>query len=295
MKTAVLGLGLMGLEIALRLKRQGIQTLGWNRGPGRAASARQQGLTVFESAAEAVAAAEMVVLVLSDAAAIEQTLLQDAAASAALPGRTLIQMGTIAPGESRFIAHRVESLGAAYLEAPVLGSLPEARDGRLIVMAGGDPPLFERCQDLLSALGGEPALIGGVGSGAALKLAMNQLIAGLTATFSLSLGLVRHEGIAVDRFMSLLRDSALYAPTFDKKLDKYLAHDYGSANFPLKHLLKDVRLFRGVAGRIGLDPGVTAALESACLRAESMGYADADYSALYEALCPGDATKTGDG
>jgi 3-hydroxyisobutyrate dehydrogenase len=286
MKTAVLGLGLMGAEIALRLKRQGVELTCWNRGADRAQSARERGLPVVETAAEAIAAAELVILVLSDARAIQESLLEEPDAAGVLGGRIIIQMGTIGPDESRALAARVGSLGARYLEAPVLGSLPEAREGRLIVMAGGDQDLFERCLPILKGLSRDPQLIGGVGAGAALKLAMNQLIAGLTATFALSLGLVRSEGIDVEQFMTLPRRSALHARTFDKKLDKYLSHDYGAANFPLKHLLKDVRLFRRVAEQRGLDLGLLAALEAACERAEAQGFGDQDYSALYEAISP---------
>jgi 3-hydroxyisobutyrate dehydrogenase len=125
-----------------------------------------------------------------------------------------------------------------------------------------------------------------VGQGAALKLAMNQLIGGLTATFVLSLGLVRAEGIEVEQFMTLLRGSALYAPTFDKKLDRYLTQDYAGANFPLKHLLKDVRLFREVAAPLGLDGAFITTIEAACIRALGKGYGDQDYAALYEAMVP---------
>lgn len=286
MKTAVLGLGLMGSEIALRLKRQGVAVTCWNRGAERAQAARERGLAVTETAAAAIAAAKLMLLVLSDADAIRETLLDGPDAAPALPGRIVVQMGTIGPGESRAIAARVESLGARYLEAPVLGSLPEVREGLLIVMAGGDPTLFEQCLPVLRDLSRDPQLIGGIGAGAALKLAMNQLIAGLTATFSLSLGLVRAEGIDVTQFMTLLRGSALHARTFDKKLDKYLSHDYGAANFPLKHLLKDVRLVQHVAEQAGLDTGLLAAMEAACVRAEALGYGDQDYSALYEAISP---------
>ena len=286
MKTAVIGLGLMGSEIALRLRRQGVDVSCWNRGAEGARAARERGLPMTETAAAAIAAADLILLVLSDADAIRETLLDPPDAAQALSGRIVVQMGTIGPGESRAIAARVESLGARYLEAPVLGSLPEVREGRLIIMAGGDPALFEQCLPVLRDLSRDPQLIGGIGAGAALKLAMNQLIAGLTATFSLSLGLVRAEGIDVAQFMTLLRGSALHARTFDKKLDKYLSHDYGAANFPLKHLLKDVRLFREVAEQVGLDIALLGALESTCERAEALGYGDQDYSALYEAISP---------
>jgi len=146
--------------------------------------------------------------------------------------------------------------------------------------------VFARCLPLLGVLGEDPQRIGEVGQGAALKLAMNQLIAGLTATFALSLGLVRAEGIDVEQFMTLLRRSALYAPTFDKKLSNYLSGEYGGANFPLKHLLKDVRLFREATLPHGLDTAIIAAVEAALVRGQDNGLADHDYSALYKALVP---------
>jgi 3-hydroxyisobutyrate dehydrogenase len=275
----------MGSAIALRLKAQGQAVVGWNRSSERLPALAQQGLETAPSASEALADAGLCILVLSDHAAIAETLFRGKAAEG-LAGRKLVQMGTIAPSESRDLAARVAAAGGAYLEAPVLGSLPEAQAGRLIVMAGGEPGLFEDCLPVLRCLGEDPRLIGPVGQGAALKLAMNQLIAGLTATFSLSLGLVRAEGIDVEQFMSLLRDSALYAPTFDKKLAKYLSHEYGQANFPLKHLLKDVRLFRRVAEPLGLDNALITTIEAACARAIGLGYANQDYSALYEAIAP---------
>jgi 3-hydroxyisobutyrate dehydrogenase len=283
MKTAVLGLGLMGSEIALRLKRQGREVICWNRGRANRDAAERRGLDLARTPAEAVAAAELVLLVLSDAAAITDTLVGPAD-PVELRGRVLIQMGTIAPDESRAIAERVASSGGDYLEAPVLGSLPEAREGTLIVMAGGDRELFERSRPLLRDLSGDPQWIGPVGQGAALKLAMNQLIAGLTASFATSLALVRREGIDVEQFMTLLRGSALYAKTFDKKLDKYLSHDYAGASFPLKHLLKDVRLFARVGESAGLDTRAISAIEAVCADAAAAGLADQDYSALYEVV-----------
>ncbi|EGV15878.1 NAD(P)-dependent oxidoreductase [Thiocapsa marina] len=290
MKTAVLGLGLMGSEIALRLKRQGREVIGWNRGQANREAAARRGLDLAQTPTEAVAASERALLVLSDAAAITDTLFNPAD-PVELRGRVIIQMGTIAPAESREIAERVTVLGGNYLEAPVLGSLPEAREGALILMAGGDLDLFERCRPLLRDLSRDPQWIGPVGQAAALKLAMNQLIAGLTASFATSLALVRREGINVEQFMTLLRGSALHAKTFDKKLDKYLSHDYGGASFPLKHLLKDVRLFARVGEAAGLDTRMISAIEAVCADAAAAGLADQDYSALYEVLSVAKTSK----
>lgn len=286
MKLAVLGTGLLGSEVAIRLKDRHFDVTAWNRTGEKAATLATVGIQTAATAAEAIAGADAVLLLLADAEAIRGTLFAKDA-EAALDGRVIIQMGTISPNDSRAIGRAVQRAGGDYLEAPVLGSLPEARTGRLIVMAGGELALYERCLPIFEALSEMPQRVGEVGQGAAMKLAMNQLIAGLTASFAYSLGLVRSEGIDVGQFMGLLRNSALYAPTFDKKLDKYLSHDYGQANFPIKHLLKDMSLFRQVAEQTTMDTAPLLALEAALARALGNGYGDADYSALYESLVEG--------
>ncbi|GIM08347.1 hypothetical protein Vretimale_12380 [Volvox reticuliferus] len=199
-------------------------------------------------------------------------------------------MGTIGPKESSELAAEVVSAGGRYIEAPVLGSQPEAEKGTLLIMVGadtdprGDPdgPVWP----LLRALGQEPNIhyIGPVGTAAAVKLALNQLIASLTIGFSTSLGLVQRSGAPVDKFMSILRASALYAPTYDKKLQKMLDRDYGVANFPTKHLLKDVRLFENEAAAAGLDTRLLAALKAVTQDAVDRGLADTDYSAVFDAV-----------
>ncbi len=280
MNVAVIGLGLMGIPVALRLAERDYHVVAWNRGEEKRKKAEDQGVDVIASLARVIDESDCLLLTLSDYSAIIDTLLsQDI--SRLLSGKTVVQMGTIAPEESRSLERRLAEHGVRYLEAPVLGSIPEARAGTLIIMAGGADDLFQQVLPLLTSLGPEPALVGGVGQGAALKLAMNQLIASLTTGFSLSLGLVRSEGLDVERFMALLRTSALYAPTFDKKLGKMLDHDYANPNFPLKHLLKDVALFNRVAGQVGIDSRTTAAIEG--MLAEGVDeLGEADYSALYE-------------
>jgi 3-hydroxyisobutyrate dehydrogenase len=292
MHVSVLGTGLLGGEIALRLRARGLTVSAWNRTAEKAAPLADAGIDLPGSPAACIAAADLTLMLLADAEAIEAALFGGEPTSD-LAGRSLVQMGTIAPQESRDLGARISAAGGAYLEAPVLGSLPEARAGELLVMAAGDAALFRRCLPVFETLSKKPLHIGEVGQAAALKLALNQLIVGLTATFSLSLGLVRHAGLDVEQFMALVRQSALYAPTFDKKLPKYLSHDYASANFPLKHLLKDARLIERVLAEAGIDAAPVAAVADAAERGILRGHADDDYSSVYESLVgPGrDATS----
>ena len=279
---AFLGTGLMGRPMIRRLVQAGHPVVAWNRTAEKAAPLRELGVRVAATAADAVTRAQVVVLMLTDAAAIRAVLLTDEVRGL-LAGRSVIQMGTIAPSESRALAQDVADLGGEYLEAPVLGSIPEAEAGTLIVMAGAAEPALARWRGLLAAFG-EVVHAGEVGQGAALKLAMNQLIAAETAAFALSLALAEREGVPVETFMEVLRASALYAPTFDKKLERMLAHRYGDPNFPTRHLLKDVELFLSEAERLGLDAGPLAGVRALLRRAIDQGHADDDYSSLREAV-----------
>jgi 3-hydroxyisobutyrate dehydrogenase len=135
-------------------------------------------------------------------------------------------------------------------------------------------------------IGETPRYIGRTGQAAAVKLALNQLIAGLTATFSLSLALIEENGIDVDQFMQILRESALYAPTFDKKLDRMRNRNFSDPNFPTKHLAKDTRLFLEVGEQLRLDTSALEGINRLLDKTIAMGLDNTDYSALYAAISP---------
>lgn len=284
----------MGMPVALRLQHCGHDVLGWNRSAERLESAGSEGLRVAAELQQVIEHGEILMLTLSDAQAIEAVLF-DASDETRLNGKQVIQMGTISPDESRDISHRVLAAGGEYLDAPVLGSIPEAKNGTLIIMAAGPEPIYQHCLLVLRCLGKDVEHVGAVGQGSAMKLAMNQLIASLTAGFSLSLGLIKAEGVDVEQFMGLLRESALYAPTFDKKLSKMLEHNYANPNFPLKHLLKDVALFQRVAEKNGIESTLSQTMLDILQKGCSAGYCDEDYSALYEAINPGFDMEVDDG
>lgn len=199
MKVAVLGTGRLGTAIAERLQVCGNQVLAWNRTSEKTVSLPPLGVTVTANPVDAIQEAKVVLTVLADADATRRVLLSPVAGPV-LAGRTVVQMGTISPEESRGLSTAIQNHGGRYLEAPVLGSLAEARSGTLLVMVGGTADSFERWSPLFHHLSRKPRLVGPVGHAAALKLALNQLIAAEIAAFSLSLGLVQRAGIPVDTF-----------------------------------------------------------------------------------------------
>ena len=143
----------------------------------------QAGCSVASSVSNALQHANVVVLMLSDASAIEATLPLDG--DGALQGKTVVQMATIGPSESRELASKCEAAGAQYLEAPVLGSQPEARQGTLLIMVGAAAdPAQSAAWPVLCALSEEPQHIGKVRRTAtAAVLAVSACCAALCASF----------------------------------------------------------------------------------------------------------------
>lgn len=282
---ALFGTGLMGAPLAERLLEAGYRVVVWNRTPEKAAPLVARGALLAESPQQAVASAEVLITWLADQVAIQEVLFPAERASV-LEGKTLLQMATIGPEHSRCLMDAAHAHGADYLEAPVLGSIPEARAGTLLLMVGATEEQFSRFRPLLAVFGQNITHVGEVGQAAAMKLAFNQLIAGLTASFSLSLGLVQEEGVRVELFMDMLRDSALYAPTFDKKLLRMLGRDYANPNFPTRHLLKDIDLFIDAAEQKGLTAAGLQGVRDITSLALAKGLADTDYSAINEVIHP---------
>lgn len=283
MKIGLIGTGLMGLPMAKRLLSQGFSVIAYNRTAEKLAPLQDLEATIASSPQSLIQAATCIVLMLTNADAIREVLLSDACRPE-LASKTVIQMGTIAPSESRALQTEILAAGGDYLEAPVLGSIPEAQSGQLRVMVGATPEQFEQWQKVLSCFGSDPRLIGPVGAAAAVKLALNQLIGSLTTAFATSLGFVQQQQASVDLFMEILRESALYAPTFDKKLQRMLDRNYENPNFPTKHLAKDMGLFLTETQSLKLNPELVAAVQTILSKTLDLGLADKDYSALFSAV-----------
>ncbi|MBE9029456.1 NAD(P)-dependent oxidoreductase [filamentous cyanobacterium LEGE 11480] len=277
----VIGTGLMGEPMAMRLLDQADCLTVYNRTTAKTQALQAQGAQVATTPTEVFEQADVIILMLTDANAIADLLFEPAVP---LKQRTVIQMGTIAPQQSQNLHDRITSQGGAYFEAPVLGSIPEAKSGKLIVMVGATTPQFEQWQALLQQLGPDPTLVGPVGTAAAVKLALNQLIGSLTTAFGLSLALTQKAGVDPDIFMGILRQSALYAPTFDKKLTRMLEQNYANPNFPAKHLLKDMQLFHQAADDYAIPTELIAPISQLLHQTVAAGLADGDYSALFSQI-----------
>jgi 3-hydroxyisobutyrate dehydrogenase len=174
-----IGLGLMGLPMALRLREAGYALSVWNRSVAKADAARRAGASVAASPADVVRSAEIIFLCLTDSAAVEQVVFgSDGLAAAPGDGRIVVDFSSIAPAATRDIAARLEAAnGMRWIDAPVSGGTEGAAEGTLAVMAGGTQADFERVRPCVLAMAQRFTLMGPLGAGQTTKLC-NQVIVG---------------------------------------------------------------------------------------------------------------------
>jgi len=284
MKIGLIGTGLMGSPIVEKLLDANFDMRVYNRTASRVTKLVEKGAKKYISINELIKDSDVIISMLADFDAFNELVLSKGLNN--LDGKTFVQMSTIAPPESLELQKRIEKLRGEYLEAPVLGSIPQIKVGELIILVGSTKEQFEKWQNIFSILGNKILHIGKVGDAAAMKLALNQLIITETTAFSMSLGYVREHNLDVEQFMDILRESALYAPTFDKKLPRMLERNFENPNFPVKHLLKDLDLILNEFGNSDINTNALKGIRKIIISELEKGEGNLDYSAIYNSIHP---------
>jgi 3-hydroxyisobutyrate dehydrogenase len=192
MNIGLIGAGLMGAPMGEKILTAKHSLIVFNRTAEKVKPLKAKGAEEASAPNELIEKSDIIITMLANGGAVRDTLF---GANANFKGKTIIQMSTISPADSKEFEAKVNSLGGEYIEAPVLGSVPQVQEGKLIVMVGGPYKLYEKYSPFLKVFTKRPLYIGETGKAAAIKLAFNHLIASLTAAFSLSFGIVQREGI----------------------------------------------------------------------------------------------------
>lgn len=178
MKLGFIGLGIMGTPMAINLARAGHQLHVTTIGPV-ADELLSLGAVSVETARQVTEASDIIFIMVPDTPQVEEVLFgENGCTKASLKGKTIADMSSISPIETKRFARQVNELGGDYLDAPVSGGEIGAREGTLSIMVGGDEAVFERVKPLFELLGKNITLVGGNGDGQTCKVA-NQIIVAL--------------------------------------------------------------------------------------------------------------------
>lgn len=283
LKVGFIGLGHMGQPMARRLAASDFPLVVWNRTSSRAAPLAALGAHHADSPQALAAHCDVVITMLSDAAAVRAILGGSGGTlAAAPPGSIAVDMSTIGPVAAQAMAAAAAAHGIEFLDAPVSGSVSLAEQGTLTIMAGGPRGAFERAQPVLAELSKVQLHLGPSGAGAAMKLAVNIVIAATNQAVAEALTLAGASGIEPVAAYDTLTASAVSSPFLSYKRESYLQPGSTAVSFTTALMRKDLELALAVAADTRLP--VTSAAQEFLGLACAAGLSDADFTSVAEVL-----------
>jgi 2-hydroxy-3-oxopropionate reductase len=254
------GLGAMGLPMAVNLVRAGIDVVAWNRSAAAAAQAAAEGVRVVARPVDVSAAAGTVITMLPDLPQVRELL--DAADGLLAAGGaldTLVVMGTVAPAGVRALAEDLAARAVTVVDAPVSGGQSGARDAELSIMVGADERTFARLRPYLRAMGSTVRHMGPVGAGSLTK-ACNQLVVAATlAALAEAVVLGERGGLAPEALLDVLGGGLAASAVLAQKRSHLLGGDFRGSG-PAGYLVKDLGFVLDSAADSGADLPVAAAV-----------------------------------
>lgn len=276
------GLGNMGMPMVLRLVNAGYRVHGFDS--EEAAGATPDAVDGYSRAAtlaEAAADAKAVILMLPNSAIVAQVLLDGGLLDAMDNGSTLIDMGSSQPDETQRMAKEAESRGIRFIDAPVSGGVPAARDGSLTVMVGGPREWAHQCWPPLEQIGKHVIYAGPIGAGHALKALNNLLSASHLVASSEAMVIGTRFGLDPQVMMDAINGSSGRSGSTLTKWPRYIIPRNFRSGFPLRLLLKDTRIAVELARTSGVNaPHAEATLALWQAAAEEMP-PDADHTDIH--------------
>ncbi|HET6492757.1 MAG TPA: NAD(P)-dependent oxidoreductase [Burkholderiales bacterium] len=267
MKIGLAGTGRMGAAMAIRLMSCGHDCTVWNRTAEKTRALAAAGAKVAATPAELAAAAELIISILTDAAAIDAVYRgRDGLLDAAVSDKLFLEMSTVRPETKKALARDVQARGAALVDCPVGGTIGPARDGKLLGFAGGEAGDVLRAKPVLDQLCRRVEHVGPVGAGASMKLAINLPLLVFWQALGEALVLCRSLRLDPQRVMDIFADTS-GAPTFLKLRGSKIAaalegEEPGPVTFDVNSIRKDLGTMIAEAKALGATlPVAERALE----------------------------------
>ena len=278
MTVSVLGLGAMGSRLAARLLTAGHVVTVWNRSPGPTAALESRGAAVAVSLTDAARASDLVLSIVRDDDA-SRDVWEGGALDGLRAGTLVAEMSTLTPGRARLLADRVAERGGRFLDAPVVGSRPQAEAGALHVLAGGDAADVDAVRPVFSAFAGAVHPVGPHGAGMAMKLAVNAMLAVQAAALGELLAALAAEGIAPSDAATTLAMMPTSSPAASR-LGAMMADGTTAPNFPIALVAKDAAYARQLSRAAGIPSHAVAGAARAFAEAEAAGLGALDLAAV---------------
>jgi 3-hydroxyisobutyrate dehydrogenase-like beta-hydroxyacid dehydrogenase len=273
----------MGGSMAARFLAAGYPVYGEEQHRGQADELVRDGLQWRDTPREVAEAADILFTSLPDEGVLEAVASgPDGILAGFAAEKIWVDVSTVSPRASRSLAERVHALGAAMLDAPVSGSVPQVQTGTLTIMVGGDKDAYARVEPLLRELG-TPTHIGENGQGLVLKLAINISLAVQMLAFAEGLVLAERSGVDPKLAVDVMTASPIGSPMLKARSELVLDLP-DEAWFDVSLMQKDVALALDTGRALHVPLPSAAAADSVLTIARALGYERRDLAALFEVL-----------
>jgi len=248
-KLGFVGLGNMGSRIAQRLLDHGYQLAIYDLDSSKAESIAAHGGIVARNILELARTADVLLSCLTNDEAVRSVYTgSEGVFAGARPGTIVLEMSTIAPETSRELHKLGAQGGVEVLDVAISGSTPAAEQGILTLLVGGDQDLFNAAQPIFQTIAKQYFLLGGPGSGTAMKLVVNTLLGLGMQAIAEAVVLGEKTGLDRKRLLEVLSKTAVIAPAHVGKLARIAINDY-SPQFPMRLMHKDLQLILNAAAK----------------------------------------------
>lgn len=279
---AVIGLGIMGLPMAINLVKAGHTVTGFNRSPARCDALVTAGGHGAVSVAEAARGADVVITMVPDSPDVEGVVGGPGGVFAnAAPGTLWIDTSTIRPDVAKRLAEDAVAAELRALDAPVSGGEQGAIDGVLSIMVGGDPADFEAAQDVLGAVGKTIVHVGPSGSGQTVKAANQLIVAANIEVLAEAIAFLEAHGVDLDAALTVLGGGLAGSKVLEQKGPKMINRNF-EPGFRLALHHKDLGIVTAASREAGVLIPLGAVVAQLVAATVNQGDGALDHSGLFK-------------
>jgi len=283
-KLGFVGLGVMGSRVVKRLLDAGHEVTGYNRTKSKAQWLLDAGMKWAETPRAVAEAADTSFSMVTNTSALQNVMEGiDGILAGLSAGKTYVDMSTVSPAYSQQLAEQVAGKGAAMLDAPVSGSVITLEEGKLSIMVGGDPAVFEKVKPILLDIGPKVTHVGRNGLAVTMKIATNLSLAVQMLAFSEGVLIAEKSGIKRETAVEVLTNSVIASPMV-KYRGPFVLDMPDEAWFNVNMMQKDMNLALELGRQLDIPLPTTAVTNEFLSAARGMGFEERDFAILFEVL-----------
>ena len=287
MPVGVVGLGAMGMGVALSLVREGFEVHAFDLRPEAVQKVVDAGGHAGESLASMAKLVDVLITVVVNADQTEAVLFGENGAAAHLkPGSVVIASATVSPEFAKALGKRLADAGLLMIDGPISGGAAKAASGEMTIMSSGSPEAYAKCQPVLEAIAGKIYKLGDeVGPGSVVKM-VNQLLAGVhIAAAGEAMALAIRAGADPEQVYEVITNSAGNSWMFQNRVPHILAADYTPLS-AVNIFIKDLGIVLDYAKKNVFPLPLSATAHQMYLQASAAGHGLEDDSAVIK-MFPG--------